>query len=93
MKRKLCRVIALNNVDTTIEFEYWPASYGSREQPPEPAEINITSMRYANGNVLPIPDFDTEEFEIIENLLLDLLSDESAAAQSQYDFPEENLEQ
>ena len=47
--------------DITVTLKYHKGYDGSWEQPPEPAEYEITSVRDAAGNNIEITDSEAEE--------------------------------
>ena len=80
MKRRFKRTVTYDEKVLVFEFEYWPPYY-SYEEPSEPAEINLLSITDCKNNSLPIPYCETEEFQKISDLLLNLIAEEDALAQ------------
>lgn len=83
MKHTLTRKVKVDNTELVIEFQHWPATYDTRTQPGDSAEVNVLTIKDIAGNPLTVPDYEDDggngEYEKICKILLDELADEEDA--------------
>jgi hypothetical protein len=73
----------MDEIALDIEANYWPASWGDRENPPDNAEVEIVSCK-VDGAEFKLSD---EEKEKLENELLESMMDDSDEPEEK-DYPE-----
>ncbi len=70
--------VPYKNSEVEVEFDYYKGWAGSREEPPEPEDIEITKVMYRGTDVTDIVDLDS-----IQDTLTDLIHE--LQRQKEYD--------
>lgn len=80
MKKILKRRVAFEGEIFDVKFEYWPATWDTRTQPGDPAEINILSITDLNGGDVAIPVIEDDggdgKYEKLTQVLFDCINSE-----------------
>lgn len=86
MKYTWTRQIEFEGKNLSINFEYWPATWDTRTQPGDSAEINLLTITDADGKNVPVPEIEDDggngDAEKIHALLFQTLAEENAAMET-----------
>lgn len=86
MKYTWTRQIEFEGKNLSINFEYWPATWDTRLQPGDPAEINLLTITDADGKNVPVPEIKDDggngDAEKLHELLLNAITEEEVAMET-----------